>query len=333
MTGIYKITNKINGKCYIGQAVDINKRWNKHKTSPFNKNAIGYDYPLYRAIRKYGIDNFLFEVLEECSKEALNAREMFYIEKFDAFNNGYNQNKGGQDGSASCKLTENDVDQIINRLKTTIDGPKAIAKEYGVGPTTIHNINVGDAYRRENETYPIRPRLYTLMVDESGQFAQKAKGNYCKICGKQICHESTHCIDCMGIANRKVMQRPQPLDLARMIKEFGFEEVGRRLGVSGKTISKWCKQYNIPNTKSALIDWYNNILGITQPPPKIKKKISEIVRPVHQICKTTGKIISTFSSQSEAMRYLGISNKSNHITQVCRGMRQSAYGYYWQYAD
>ncbi len=56
---IYKITNTINNKCYIGQTrTNINKRWNKHKfvsTDPGNK---AYNYPLYNAFRKYGIDKF-----------------------------------------------------------------------------------------------------------------------------------------------------------------------------------------------------------------------------------------------------------------------------------
>lgn len=63
---IYKITNTINNKCYIGQTrTNINKRWNKHKfvsTDPSNK---AYNYPLYNAFRKYGIDKFKWEILEE----------------------------------------------------------------------------------------------------------------------------------------------------------------------------------------------------------------------------------------------------------------------------
>jgi group I intron endonuclease len=64
-TGIYKITNKINGKCYIGQSQHIEKRWTDHKTASHNQNDKGYEYPLYRAFRKYGIDNFTFEIIQE----------------------------------------------------------------------------------------------------------------------------------------------------------------------------------------------------------------------------------------------------------------------------
>ena len=63
--GIYKIANKINGKCYIGQSIDIKRRWRQHKEIYVNPTAEGYDYPLYKAIRFYGLENFSFEVLEE----------------------------------------------------------------------------------------------------------------------------------------------------------------------------------------------------------------------------------------------------------------------------
>ena len=99
---IYKITNTINNKCYIGQTrTDINKRWNQHKfvsTDPSNK---AYNYPLYNAFRKYGIDNFKWEILEELDDNLedlivkLNNLEIYYISKYDSLNNGYNQNKGG----------------------------------------------------------------------------------------------------------------------------------------------------------------------------------------------------------------------------------------------
>ena len=90
MIGIYKITNKVNGKVYIGQSVDIKKRWNRHLHTVNNPNYKGYNYPLYRAMRKYGIENFLFEVIEECGKTELDDKEIFYITQYKAIdhNNG-----------------------------------------------------------------------------------------------------------------------------------------------------------------------------------------------------------------------------------------------------
>lgn len=58
MIGIYKITNLINNHSYVGQSVDISRRWNAHKEEAKKEKSDKFDYPLYRAIRKYGINNF-----------------------------------------------------------------------------------------------------------------------------------------------------------------------------------------------------------------------------------------------------------------------------------
>ena len=86
ISGIYQIKNKINGKSYIGQSKDIYHRWIKHKeVINFNSNSPMKNYPLYRALIKYGIDNFDFIILEECSIEKLNEREIYWIEKLNTY--------------------------------------------------------------------------------------------------------------------------------------------------------------------------------------------------------------------------------------------------------
>lgn len=90
MIGIYKITNKINGKCYIGQSIDIERRWREHKRAR-DENKI-----LYKDIKRYGIKNFEFKILQECQIDELDELEIYYIKKFDTFNNGYNLTLGGQ---------------------------------------------------------------------------------------------------------------------------------------------------------------------------------------------------------------------------------------------
>ena len=84
MIGIYKITNKINQKCYIGKSIDIEQRFKKHKTNALWKSDknFKYNYPLYQAFRKYGIENFSFEILEECKEEELDTKEQFYYNLF-----------------------------------------------------------------------------------------------------------------------------------------------------------------------------------------------------------------------------------------------------------
>lgn len=101
ISGIYKVTNQINNKSYIGKSKDIHTRWRAHHTEPFNSNSDMYESLIYRAIRKYGIDNFTFEILEYCTEEKLNEREKFWIEYYhtwikDELCQGYNMTPGGE---------------------------------------------------------------------------------------------------------------------------------------------------------------------------------------------------------------------------------------------
>ena len=109
MIGIYKITNKENGKVYIGQAIDINRRLNEHK----KKRSITID----DYINVLGIDNFTYEIVEECSKEELDEKEKYYINFYDSQKQGYNIQAGGFNNSIGesngrAKLTEEDVIEI-----------------------------------------------------------------------------------------------------------------------------------------------------------------------------------------------------------------------------
>lgn len=91
MIGIYKITSP-SSKVYIGQSRNIKKRWgdySAHKKKQKDQTAIFY------SLKKYGKENHKFEVLEECSLEELNEREIYYIEKYDSVNKGLNISRGG----------------------------------------------------------------------------------------------------------------------------------------------------------------------------------------------------------------------------------------------
>lgn len=93
MTGIYKITCLANNKCYIGQSVAIKRRWNEHQKAL--SKGTHYNTYLQNAYNKYGKDNFIYEILEQCPKEKLNEREQFYIQLFNSFKDGFNCDLGG----------------------------------------------------------------------------------------------------------------------------------------------------------------------------------------------------------------------------------------------
>lgn len=93
--GIYKITNQKNNLCYIGQAVSISDRWKNHA-----KAGLGIDTPvgnkLYKAMLEYGLENFSFEILEQCNREQLNEKERFYIQMYQSDQYGYNSQSGNK---------------------------------------------------------------------------------------------------------------------------------------------------------------------------------------------------------------------------------------------
>lgn len=116
--GIYKITNIITNKCYIGQSINLKKRLKQHlKDYKYIKSRL-----LYKSFIKYGIENFSVEILEildiqelELLKKTLDELETSYIKEYDSFNNGYNMTEGGG-GAIGFKHSE----ITKHKLSTTI---------------------------------------------------------------------------------------------------------------------------------------------------------------------------------------------------------------------
>lgn len=120
MIGIYKYQNKINGKVYIGQSINLEARKYGHKSSAFNEKANDYNSQFHQAIRKYGWDNFDYEIIaeltpEEYSKETLNKLEIFFIKYYNSYHNGYNATEGG-DGKK-----EGQKGELNGRAKLTLE--------------------------------------------------------------------------------------------------------------------------------------------------------------------------------------------------------------------
>ncbi len=113
--GIYCITNTQTQKKYIGKSIDISRRWREHKScSEWERNP---NKSLYKDFKKIGVENFIFQIIEECSRKELNKREKYWIQYYNTFYNGYNGTLGG-DGSSgddehpNHKLTIQDVINI-----------------------------------------------------------------------------------------------------------------------------------------------------------------------------------------------------------------------------
>lgn len=130
MTGfIYKITNDINDKVYIGKTIkSIEDRFKEHLSD--SKKATLEKRPLYCAIRKYGEEHFSVSLIEECDLDILSNREIFWINYYSAFAKGYNATIGG-DGKPLY-----DYEKIAEVLKTGVSN-KDICNKFGCCDETV----------------------------------------------------------------------------------------------------------------------------------------------------------------------------------------------------
>ena len=122
---IYKITNKVNGKVYIGQSIrPIEQRFQRHINDAVN-NIL--DTHFARAIRKYGKENFYIELVETCDNQTeLNLREQYWIRKYDSINNGYNETDATSKcgGNTYMSKTESEMKEISEKISKTKLGSK-----------------------------------------------------------------------------------------------------------------------------------------------------------------------------------------------------------------
>ena len=178
MIGIYKITNKTNNKIYIGQSTNIEKRWGEHKRNAFNSNTHTYHYPLYLAIRKYGLDSFVFEIIEECSTENLTTQDQYWMDYYHSLDGNYGYNlvpaenaKRGEHCNWAV-LTDFQVEQIENLLQRTTIPMSQIAEMYQVSGSCIEDINKGRRRTKDNLQYPLR--INTRSISHRGELQNTA---------------------------------------------------------------------------------------------------------------------------------------------------------------
>lgn len=112
MTGIYKIENRKNGKVYIGQAIDIERRWREHLS-----RAKMLDTDFYKDLQEYGKDNFCFSVLEVCEAKDLDKCEAKWIRRYNSYDFGYNNTRGAAAFQHEHQTISVDVLQYEKMLK------------------------------------------------------------------------------------------------------------------------------------------------------------------------------------------------------------------------
>lgn len=163
---IYKYTNKINQKNYIGQTTSTLQRRNQKHLQQLNDDTY-----FHRALKKYGRDNFSLVILENnIPEDKLDDREKFWIEQFDSYyfhNKGYNMTKGGKWSTPEQKVFGKDIKEIQNQILNSSISFQKLADIYQVSLSCISDINTGRTFRDSNLKYPLRETYSRSILDEN----------------------------------------------------------------------------------------------------------------------------------------------------------------------
>lgn len=167
---IYKITNIINGKVYIGLTNNFNRRMNEHFATSSNSDSSKYNHHLYASIRKYGWENFDKTILEEkLTRIEANEREKFWIESYQSSDRdfGYNLTEGGENAQTASRLSKEEIQSIVSTIQRTSKTFKDIGFQFNISESTISAINLGRRWRNDSLQYPLRASRISEEIWES----------------------------------------------------------------------------------------------------------------------------------------------------------------------
>lgn len=179
MAVIYKIEHKETKRIYIGKAINAERRWKEHLYNVrTNKN-----HPLYNAIRKYGLDLFTFEILEEISEYNINQREIELINKYNTiYPNGYNLAQGGTGGNTRIGMT--DQQKFDYNLKISKKTKEKVSQGIGISAKSIKGKRIIDICPEIADKWKANHKAGMKRVSErrkQGNFTQKELLSYEKL--------------------------------------------------------------------------------------------------------------------------------------------------------
>lgn len=191
MAYIYKIENQINHKVYIGKTeyTNPNRRWTQHKVD--SKNPQRNHRALYKAMNKYGIENFTFSVIEETTVP--EEREMYYIQQYNSFHFGYNETLGG-DGRKYLDLPEQEICKFYLDSHTLAE----TSQHFGHDSETIrqilykYNISIlsGQEVNKQKFSLPVAKlnKKTGEIIEIYTSVSEAERCNNCHTHIKDVCH-------------------------------------------------------------------------------------------------------------------------------------------------
>lgn len=299
---IYKITNILNQHCYIGQtARDYQIRWEEHKKEAYEGSSLGYNFILHKAFRKYGIENFTFELLEECENSFLQDREKYWISFYKSFSGdnhgGYNMTRGGE-GSLLISYetvyrlwdegyTTTQIGEILGHdrsaIREVLKGYSNYSTEEGIkrGKELQHGINFKTHPKKEKENKN-KKNLAVLQYSVYGDF---------------------------------IAEYPNRLEAEKIT------------GINAKNIWAAIKKEN--NKTAGGFQWIYK--GDSAPQNISKEQLNIGYRQKVVQYSKEEVLLNEYESAAEASRQTGIN--SGTIRRVCQGKGKTAGGYIWKYKE
>lgn len=193
---IYKITNKVNNKIYIGKTMtSIEKRFQEHIRESRKERT--ENRPLYRAIRKYGKENFTIELVESCPIEILSDREIYWIDYFSSYKEGYNATLGGDgkplyDYNIFVKefLSGKNIKDIAKEYNCCADTVSAAVKLAGLDSNQnahIKGILMKDIKGKVLQTFVSRSQAAEWLIQNG--YSKTSKGKVASVIGRVANHK------------------------------------------------------------------------------------------------------------------------------------------------
>ncbi len=301
---------------------------------------------LYSAFKKYGLENFSFNILEVCTKEESITKEKEYINKYNSYENGYNETLGGEDGEVSSLYKHRY--EIVELLENEEIQMKEIAEKYNVTKALICMINKGKRCYIEGIDYPIRKsniKKQYFCKDCGKEITRKNKTQLCKNCKKKYIQKPVK--SKLKVLNNKkekprityIVQRktfkPSAQELIKNILETSITTTAKKYGVTDNSIKKWLKSYNEPYKIPDIYAKYAPERLIK--PKKEKYKYSAGYDETKKVKMWNDTICHTFSNVDMCAKYINktidsdIEDIKYGIRRVIRGKRQTYHGYSFCY--